>query len=147
MSRSSAASVRNVERLSDLPLVIAGILGILGIAALAHAVISAIRRRRRDLAVLKTLGFQGRQIRATVAWQASTMMSIGLLAGIPAGIVLGRWGWRLFAEELDVVPAPVSSGLLIGILILGAVLLANMIAAFPARAAARTRPAIVLRAE
>ena len=45
---------------------------VLAVAALGHTLVSSIRRRRRDLATLKTLGFTRGQVSATVAWQATT---------------------------------------------------------------------------
>ena len=53
------------------------------------ALVSSLRRRRRELAVLKTLGFSRRQVRATVAWQASTVAAVGLVVGIPLGLLVG----------------------------------------------------------
>src|SRR5581483_3232022 len=47
----------NFGRVQSLPLVLAALLGTLAIATLAHLLVTSIRRRRRDLAVLKTLGF------------------------------------------------------------------------------------------
>jgi hypothetical protein len=45
-----------------------------------------MRRRRRDLALLKALGFTRRQISATIAWQATSTVAVGLLIGVPVGI-------------------------------------------------------------
>ena len=42
-------------------------------SALALTLIASVRRRRRDLALLKTLGFTTRQLAATIAWQASVI--------------------------------------------------------------------------
>ena len=42
----------------------------------------------------------------TVAWHASITATIGIVIGVPLGIVLGRWLWTLFAEEIGAVPAP-----------------------------------------
>jgi hypothetical protein len=67
--------------------------------------------------------------------------------GVPVGIAARRWLWLLFARELSAVPdptVPVGSSALAG---LGAVALANVVAALPARRAARTPAAEVLRAE
>jgi ABC-type lipoprotein release transport system permease subunit len=116
-------------------------------AALADALAIAIRRRRQHLAVLKTLGFDRRQVRATIAWQASTFAALGLLVGLPLGVALGRWAWTLFAEQIGVVPQPVTPLPLLLLVIPAAVLLANLVAFLPARAAARTPAASVLRAE
>jgi ABC-type antimicrobial peptide transport system permease subunit len=56
-------------------------------------------------------------------------------------------GLALFAAQLGVLPEPAIPLTAILIAIPGALALANLIAAAPARAAARTRPATVLRSE
>ena len=116
-------------------------------ALLAQALLSSIRRRNRDLAILKTLGFERRDVRATVAWQATTVAAIGLLVGLPLGVLLGRFAWNLFATELGVVSEPVAPAVSAFLVIPATLLLANLVALLPGRIAARTRPALVLRAE
>lgn len=130
-----------------LPLVVSALLAAIATAALAHALVMAIRRRRRHLAALKTLGFDRRQIQATIAWQATTFAAIGLLVGLPLGVALGRWAWTLLAEQIGVVPDSVTPVPLILLVVPAAVLLANLVAILPARAAAMTPAASVLRAE
>lgn len=145
--RQQTTTVGNVARISSLPNALAAIMGALGVATLVHALSSTIRRRRRDLAILKTLGFVGKQVRAAVAWQSTGLVVMALVIGVPAGVAAGRWGWRLFASSLQVVPVPVVSIAVVAAVAAGAVVLANVIAAFPARAAARTQPALILRTE
>jgi hypothetical protein len=130
-----------------LPLLIAAVFTAAAAAALAHALVTSVRRRRRDLAVLKTLGFTRGQVIATVFSQATTIAAIGLLVGLPLGVAVGRFAWNVFAEDLGVVPEPVTPIRLTLLVVPGAILLANLIAAIPARSAAHTRPALVLRAE
>jgi ABC-type lipoprotein release transport system permease subunit len=55
--------------------------------------------------------------------------------------------WRQVAEELGVASDPKWPVAGIVVLAVGAFLAVNLIAAFPARRAARTRPAVVLRSE
>ena len=97
--------------------------------------------------MLKTLGFTRRQVRHAVAWQATAIAAIALLTGLPAGIAGGRWAWHVFAAQLGVLPQPVIPLAAIFIAIPSALALANLVAALPARAAARTPPARVLRSE
>jgi hypothetical protein len=132
---------------NQLPAMISGLLVAIAAGALAQALVLAVRRRRRDLAILKTLGFDRKQVLATVAWQATTFAAIGLLIGLPIGDALGRWAWNLFAEQLGVVPQAVTPLPLLLLIVPGAILLANLVAILPARIAAKTRPAVVLRAE
>jgi hypothetical protein len=130
----------------ELPFAVAALFAAVTAAVLAHALVTSIRRRR-DLAVLKTLGFDRGQMLATVAWQATTVAAIGLLVGLPIGIGLGRWAWNLFAEDLGVVPEPVTPLWPVLLIVPATILLANLVAALPGRMAARTQPALVLRAE
>jgi hypothetical protein len=138
--------VRSYQRVSATPVVLAALLAALGIAMIGHALVTSVRRRRRDLAVLKTLGFVKRDVAWSVAWQVSTFALIGLAAGVPLGVALGRWLWTLFAHQIGVPPAPVVPLIVLAV-VPGVVLLTNAIAALPARAAARTHPAAVFRSE
>jgi hypothetical protein len=138
--------VRDLAGVSGLPLALALVLLALASGIIAHTLLTSVQRRRRELAILKTLGFVTRQVRAAVAWQATAIAGVSVLVGLPLGIVAGRWAWLLFAGQAAIVPAPVISALTL--LALPAVLvLANAIAAVPARTAARTQPAVVLRTE
>jgi ABC-type antimicrobial peptide transport system permease subunit len=106
-----------------------------------------VRRRRRDLALLKTLGFARSQVLGVVAWEASTFAAVALLIGLPIGIVTGRWAWAYFANAAG-TPADATvpfTALLLTIPV--TLLLANLIAAWPGWKAARVRPAAVLRTE
>src|SRR3989442_5046889 len=100
-----------------------------------HTLVSSIRRRRRDLAILKTLGFLRGQVSAAVAWQATTLVVLALLIGLPLGIAAGRWGWNVFANQLGVVPQPRGSFLPLLLAIPATLLLADLIALIPGPAA------------
>ena len=115
--------------------------------AVGHALVTSVRRHRRDLALLKTLGFRRRQVRATVAWSATTLAVVGLLVGIPAGVWLGRLAWRAVADGLGVPAVVTVPALALLLTIPAALLFVNVVGLVPARAAARTRPAVALRAE
>ncbi len=82
-----------------------------------------------------------------VAWQSTVTAVVGVIVGIPLGIVIGRQLWTLFARNINAVPdptVPVLSVILVG---LGALVFANVVAAIPGRIAAQTPTALVLRAE
>jgi ABC-type lipoprotein release transport system permease subunit len=132
---------------NHLPALIAASLVAFAVGALAQTLVVVVRRRRRDLAILKTLGFDRRQVLSTVAWQATTFAAVGLVIGLPVGDALGRWLWNLFADQLGVVPAAVTPAPLLLLVVPATILFANLVAIVPARVAAKTRPALVLRAE
>jgi hypothetical protein len=85
-----------------------------------------------------------RQLAACVAWQSTVAAAIG---GIPLGIARGRWRWVLFARNIYVVPTAAVPAPLVVCVGLGALALANVVAALPGRYAARTPTALVLRVE
>jgi hypothetical protein len=136
-----------LTRVRSVPLILAGLLALFAVATLGHALLTSVRLRAHDLAILKTIGFVRRQIRATVAWQTSALGITTLLFGLPLGIIGGRAIWALFANDLGVPPDAALSVVVILIAIPATLILANVIGAFPARAAARTEAAVVLRTE
>jgi hypothetical protein len=138
--------VRDLSGVSGLPLVLAFVLMLLASGIIAHTLLTSVRRRRRELAILKAVGFVARQVRATVAWQATALAGVGVVVGVPLGLLAGRWAWVLFASHVAIVPAPVISPWTL-LAIPAVLLLANAIAAVPARTAAHTQPAVVLRTE
>jgi hypothetical protein len=143
----SADDIENLRRVDDLPFLLAALLGVLGAATLGHTLVTSVRRRRHDLAVLKTLGFVRRQVSATVAWQATTFAAVALLLGLPLGVAAGRWAWVLVNQGLGSPAGPVTPALAVLTAIPATLLLGNLVAAVPARSAAATRPAVVLRSE
>ena len=138
--------VRDLRGVNGLPLALALLLALLAVAAVAHTLLTSVRRRRRELAILKAVGFVTRQVRATVAWQATAIAGSSLIVGVPLGVAAGRWAWTLFAHQFAIEPLPVISPLVL-LAFPAVLLLANAVAAVPAQAAAHTRPATVLRAE
>ena len=107
-----------------------------------------MRRRRRELALLKTLGMTRGQLRALVAWQTTLTLLIALVVGVPLGVAAGRWAWRGFAGSLGVAPGTVIPVLLLAACGCAVVLLAgNLLASVPAAIAARTPAAGTLRTE
>ena len=59
-------------RIQNLPLILGLVLAVMALLTVAHLLATSIRRRRRDLAILKTLGFAHGDVGRTVAWQATT---------------------------------------------------------------------------
>jgi putative ABC transport system permease protein len=131
----------------SLPLLLGICLGLLALLTIAHLLITSVRRRQRDLAILRTIGFTHRQVRQAVAWQASTLTAAALAIGVPLGIAGGRTAWLLFAQELgtrQVLDAPF---LPLVVLVPIALALAVAVAAPSAESTARARLAGVLRSE
>ena len=139
--------VNRVRHIGWLPVTLAALLASLALLAVGHALVTGVRRRTRDLAVLKTLGFNRAQVRATIAWQATTLAAVGLAIGIPAGVIIGKFVWGRVANGLGIATTAAIPALALLLTIPAVLVLVNLIAYFPARTAARTRPAIALRSE
>ena len=131
----------------NFPLLFGLAVAVFGAATLVHALVVSVGRRRRETGLLKVLGFVRRQTAAAMSWQTTTVAAVGLIAGLPLGIAAGRLGWQLFAGYVGFVAVPVVVGWGLAALAAGTIVVANLLAAGPAVAAARTRPAAALRAE
>ena len=147
LSVQRPAEIVNYQSTGATPAILATGLAAGALVALGLTLAASVRRRRRDLALLKTFGFTHRQLAAAVAWQASVVAVIGILVGVPVGIVVGRWLWILFADAIDAVPYPSVSVVDVLLVALGTLVLAVVAALVPSRMAARTPTALVLRAE
>ncbi len=141
------AEIINYRSMGTIPAFLGAGLGLGAVVALGLTLVASVRRRRHELALLKTFGFTRRQLASTVAWQASVAVGLGAVVGVPLGIVLGRFLWDLFAHEIDAVPLPTVPGVTITLIAVGALVLANVVAAIPGRMAARTATAQLLRTE
>lgn len=147
LRRQQRGDLTTLQGVAAVPLALSAILAAMAAAALVHTLVSTIRRRSRDLAILRTLGFTRRQLRSSVMWQAASLVVVASVVGLPAGVAAGRWLWRLFADQIAVLPqpqVPIGSVLIVAPVTLA---LALGVALAPARRAARTQPAVVLRTE
>jgi ABC-type lipoprotein release transport system permease subunit len=135
----------NFGQAVDFPLLLGLTLALFGAATLAHVLFVSVARRRRQVALLKVLGFVRRQVLLAVCWQAVTIALIGVVAGVPIGLFAGRSVWKIFATHLGAVPEPVvplgAISLVSGTIVVGGVALALV----PAVVARRVRPSEALR--
>ena len=141
------AQIVNYRSMGATPALLGSALAAGAVVALGLTLIASVRRRRRDLAILKALGFTQRQLATTVAWQSSVAVVGGTVVGLPLGIVAGRLLWDQFARAIHVVPAPSVPMLTMLLVAAGAFVLGNLVAFVPGRSAARTPTALLLSAE
>jgi len=147
LRHARASAIVNTEQMGGQPLTLALGLAAAAVLSLALTVFSLVRRRRRELALLKALGMTRSQVRAVIAWQTTLTLLIAVAVGGALGIAGGRLAWHAFAGSLGVVPiveVPVAA-LILGLVAL--VLAGNLLASLPAAVAARTRPGVSLRTE
>lgn len=141
------AEIEKLRQVESLPKVLAAFLALLGAVALAHALVVSVRRRARDYAVVRALGFRRREVRAAVAWEAGALAFAGALLGVPFGIVIARIAWARTARNVGVLVVHRVPIAVVLLLPAAALLLAVAVALLPARRAAKLRPAEILRSE
>ncbi|MGH9285344.1 MAG: ABC transporter permease, partial [Acidimicrobiales bacterium] len=116
---------------------------VVGVAGLGVVMVRAVRERRRQIGVLRSLGFGARQVRRSFVVESAFIAAQGIAIGT---VLAGLSMWRLaasgnFGGGLEFrVPWPDMAVLAVGTLV--ASLLAT---AAPAQQASRIRPAVALR--
>jgi ABC-type antimicrobial peptide transport system permease subunit len=131
----------------SLPLFAGATLAIGAIATMAHLIVSSVRHRSYDFAVLKSLGFVRAQVRAAVFWQATTISIVALILGLPCGIVAGRWAWTALADRVGVIPQPTTPIVSLVLMVVAIIATTNLVAATPAVVASRMHPTKQLGSE
>ena len=139
--------VTGYARIDGTPEVLAGILAVLGLAVLGQFVMSSARRRRREFAILKTLGLLRRQLTAITAWQVITLTALALLLGLPLGVAIGHWAWALFASDVGLSTDAITPVTLVLLIVPVAILAAVAVTLPSGRHCARMSPAAALRSE
>ena len=134
-------------QVKNLPLTLTGLLGVVALLTLMHMLLSVGRRRRHDLAILRTLGLARRDIVLVVVWQSWLLAGIALIIGSLVGTIGGRWLWNMVVGETGILAEPSISPL--ALLVAGAAVLcvAALVALGPGVFAARVKPAVVLAAQ
>ena len=86
-------------------------------------------------------------MRVAVVVQAATLAVVGLLVGMPLGLVIGRTAWSVVASGLGVATTPSAPVLALVALVPLTLVAAALVGLLPARSAARLRTAEALAAE
>jgi putative ABC transport system permease protein len=121
-------------------------LGLLvGIAGLGVVMVRAVRERRREVGMLRSLGLPASKVRATFLLESGFVAVEGMVVGTLLALVTS---WQIIVNSDALgdfnVPFAVPWGELA--ILLGAALLASLVATvFPASQAARIKPAVALR--
>jgi hypothetical protein len=137
----------NFGQVQDLPQVLGTGLAVVALLTIAHLLITSVRRRRRDFAILRALGFTSWQVRGTLCWQALTLAGIALVIGVPAGIACGRLSWQVFAHQLGITPVVAVPLAVLAVMAASWLAAAAVIAVLPGEAATRNPAARALRGE
>ena len=105
---SPPSEVVRLTAIDRLPRMVAVFLGVISVITLAHAAAVTVRRRRRDLAVLRVLGFCRRDLRNAVRVQVAALSVLGGVLGVVLGLALGRQLWLSVAGSVS-LPAVITA--------------------------------------
>ena len=139
--------VDNLAQLGALPELLAAVLAVLVVAVLFHFLVTTVRRRRREFDTLRAIGLRPRQTRRTVVVAGLVVTAFGLVIGVPLGIIVGRFAWRVTAHAVYVAGGVNVPFAVIGALV-GVALVATVAASlWPAYVVTRGHVARSLRDE
>jgi hypothetical protein len=144
---SRPGSVTSLRDIADVPMIVAAIAALMGAAAIAYGLALTVRRRREDLAILRSLGLTASQTGSVMTWQATVVAMLSIVLGLPIGIGVGRAIWSSVAGRSNLIVRPEVPPLVLFGLAIGALVIALATSVLPNRRARRLQPARVLRGE
>jgi hypothetical protein len=119
----------------------------LDLSALGHAITMTARRRRRDLAIARSLGFVPRQSATSVVVMALTTALSGLIIALPFGVLVGTFVWRCVADGSALIGHVDHPWIAVAAVVPVGAVVALAVAALPVRRAGRDRILHNLRPE
>ena len=138
---------RNLRHLHAVPWLIAALIAILALATVVHALVTMLARNRTTLAVLAALGFTRGQRRGVALFASTALVFLGVVIGIPIGLVLSERIWRAVSNGIDLPSAAAVPWATLVVASLGALATAAIVALVASRGAARMTPSEQLRVE
>ncbi len=139
--------VLSYDHIAGTPLLLVAVLGLLAIGSTIHLLVTGVRSRRRDVALLKTIGLSRRQALSAVLVQASALILLALAVAIPLGALSGRWLWIETARWLGIADDLALPLVPLAAITAAALAGAAAIATGPGVLAARVQIANALRSE
>jgi ABC-type antimicrobial peptide transport system permease subunit len=108
LTNSRPAEIDGYRNVRRLPLAIGLVLVLLLVATLTHVLVSTMRRRSRDLAILRALGCTTRNLASMLRWQSVVLTLSAIVIGVPLGLVANHLAWSAFTSQLGIAPGTVA---------------------------------------
>lgn len=144
-TRADRAGVRSLRNVRQLPFVLVALLGVMAAAALVHRLVTSSRAVRRELAVLRSMGFTDSQFAQSGGAQGAAVSALALIGAVPAGLICASVVWRVIAEYLVVVPRPIVPSGVVVVVIAATLALGTAVGIALALRARRIRVGALLR--
>lgn len=120
--------------------VIVGFSAVIAAVGVVNALALGVLQRRRELGLLRVLGLTGAQVRRMIVTEAVQMVVAAVVTGLVLGTVYGWVGGQTLLGSLGTPVTPVLPPLTIGIVVVGALVLAVVATIAPVRRAMRVPP-------
>jgi putative ABC transport system permease protein len=120
--------------------VIVGFSAVIAAVGVVNALALGVLQRRRELGLLRVLGLTGAQVRRMIVTEAVQMVVAAVVSGLALGTLYGWVGGQTLLGSLGTPVAPVLPPLTIGIVVIGALVLAVVATIAPVRRAMRVPP-------
>ncbi|KQO65030.1 ABC transporter permease [Curtobacterium sp. Leaf261] len=128
--------------------VLTGFSGVIAAVGVVNALALGVLQRRREIGLLRALGFTGAQVRAMIVVEALQMVVTALVMGLVLGTLYGWAGAvALFGSQVSGGIAPVLPITTVVVVVLGAVVLAVAASVAPVRNVMRVAPTEALAVE
>lgn len=120
--------------------VIVGFSAVIAAVGVVNALALGVLQRRRELGLLRVLGLTGSQVRRMIVTEAVQMVVAAVLTGLVLGVVYGWIGGQTLLGSLGTPVVPVLPPMTVGIVVVGALVLAVVATIAPVRRAMRVPP-------
>jgi len=120
--------------------VVVGFSAVIAAVGVVNALALGVLQRRRELGLLRVLGLTGAQVRRMIVTEAVQMVVAAVVSGLALGTLYGWVGGQTLLGSLGTPVAPVLPPLTIGIVVIGALVLAVVATIAPVRRAMRVPP-------
>ena len=120
---------------------------VLAATGVLHALLTALLRRRRDIAITRALGLTGRAAADSLVWQAVLTALAGVATGTLHGVIVGPMMWRIIATDLGVIVRPIVPVVAVALAAAIALTIAVLLSLGPRWRAVRLPLTVALRSE
>jgi hypothetical protein len=129
--------VQNLVGLRTFPKALFLFAGLLGIVVLANLLFASARRRRRDLATLRSMGLTPRQTAACIVWESLSVVVVAIVIGVPLGLLAGAGVWIAATHGVGIADDLYRPFVPLAILVIGILLAALATSVLPGWTASR----------
>lgn len=120
--------------------VVVGFSAVIAAVGVVNALALGVLQRRRELGLLRVLGLTGAQVRRMIVTEAVQMVVAAVVTGLVLGTFYGWVGGQTLLGTLHFATTPVLPPLTVGIVVIGALVLAVVATIAPVRRAMRVSP-------